>query len=398
MGYKMRQVNDFYIKLLRMNKLLYIPVFLSAVLSCSPAGNVAGERWTDEEAAEWYASHDWIAGCNFIPSYAINQLEMWQEDTFDPEAIDRELGWAEELGFNCMRVFLHHVLWETDREGFKDRIDRYLDISAGHGISTMFVFLDDCWNERYAPGKQPEPQHGVHNSGWVKDPGILYFGPCGSGCRYAEDTTAIVEVLEAYVKDIMTEFRDDDRILMWDLYNEPGGGQDPDRYWERSFPLLKSVFGWAREVDPSQPVTAGIWSAELGEMNVWQIKNSDIVTYHTYEGPEQHRHLIDTLKAYGRPMICTEYMARTQGSTFQTIMPILREENIGAINWGLVSGKTNTIFAWATPLEADEPEVWFHDILRQDGTPYSLEEADCIRSLTRYGKNSLKSGAQGLVE
>ena len=328
MEYKMRQVNDFYIKLLRMNKLLYIPVFLSAVLSCSPAGNVAGERWTDEEAAEWYASHDWIAGCNFIPSYAINQLEMWQEDTFDPEAIDRELGWAEELGFNCMRVFLHHVLWETDREGFN----------------------------------------------------------------------AIVEVLEAYVKDIMTEFRDDDRILMWDLYNEPGGGQDPDRYWERSFPLLKSVFGWAREVDPSQPVTAGIWSAELGEMNVWQIENSDIVTYHTYEGPEQHRHLIDTLKAYGRPMICTEYMARTQGSTFQTIMPILREENIGAINWGLVSGKTNTIFAWATPLEADEPEVWFHDILRQDGTPYSLEEADCIRSLTRYGKNSLKSGAQGLVE
>ena len=367
-----------------MNKLLYVPVLL-AVLSCASAGDGAGERWTAEEANEWYDSHRWIAGCNFIPSYAINQLEMWQENTFDADVIDRELGWAEELGFNCMRVFLHHLLWETDRDGFIDRIDRYLDISSGHGISTMFVFLDDCWNEKYAPGKQPEPQRGVHNSGWVKDPGILYFGPSGSGCRYAEDTTAIVRVLEAYVKDIMTVFRDDDRILMWDLYNEPGGGQDPDRYWERSFPLLKSVFGWAREVAPSQPLTAGIWSANLGEMNVWQIEHSDIITYHTYEGPGPHRHLIDTLRHYGRPMICTEYMARTQGSTFQSIMPMLREENIGAINWGLVAGKTNTVFAWATPLDADEPEIWFHDILRQDGTPYSREETDCIMALTGKG-------------
>lgn len=351
------------------------------LLSCSSVADRPGQRWTAEKASEWYAGHEWIAGCNFIPGYAVNQLEMWQEETFDPEAIDRELGWAEDLGFNCMRVFLHHVLWETDPEGFKERIDRYLDISDSHGISTMFVFLDDCWNESYAPGKQPEPQQGVHNSGWVKDPGILYFGPCGSGSEYAVDTTKIVSVLEDYVKDILETFRKDDRILAWDLYNEPGGGQDPDRYWERSFPLLKSIFGWAREVGPDQPLTAGIWNAALGKMNVWQIEHSDIITYHTYEGPGPHRHLIDTLRHYGRPMICTEYMARTQGSTFQSIMPILKREGVGAINWGLVAGKTNTIYAWATPLD-HEPEVWFHDILRSDGTPYSREETDCIKSFT----------------
>lgn len=369
-----------------MKKILYIILALSVLAGCCRTESHGG-RWSEDRAAKWYAEKGWVSGCDFIPSYAINQLEMWQEDTFDEEAIDRELGWAEELGFNCMRVFLHHLLWEEDRDGFIDRIDKYLEISSGHGISTMLVFLDDCWNESCALGRQPAPERGVHNSGWAKDPGILYFGPAGSGCRYASDTTAIVRTLEAYVKDVMTVFRNDRRVFAWDLYNEPGGGQDPDRYWERTFPLLKSIYGWAREVNPSQPITTGIWSPKLGEMNVWQIKNSDIITYHTYEPLESHRQLVDTLRKYNRPMICTEYMARTQNSTFESIMPMLKSENIGAINWGFVAGKTNTIFAWATPLDTDEPEVWFHDVLRKDGTPYSEEEVRVIKALN--GKESL---------
>jgi hypothetical protein len=280
-----------------------------------------------------------------------------------------------------MRVFLHHLAWEIDREGFKKRINRYLEIAASHGIFTMFVFLDDCWNESYAPGKQPEPKRGVHNSGWVKDPGCLYYGNT-AGEVAGTDVAAVDGLLKEYVQDIMSTFKDDSRIFAWDLYNEPGGGQGKNRYYNRSFPLLKKVFAWAREVDPSQPLTAGIWNKHLGEMNVWQIENSDILTYHTYESAQQHQCMIDTLKRYNRPMVCTEYMARTQGSTFQTIMPILKKENIGAINWGLVAGKTNTIFAWATPIDADEPEIWFHDIYRKNGTPYSDVEVDCIRLLT----------------
>lgn len=368
----------------------------TAAVLCGCCREHSGSRWTEEQAKEWYSSHEWISGCDYAPSYAVNQLEMWQKETFDPEVIDRELGWAEELGFNCMRVFLHHVLWETDSRGLKERMDKYLEISSSHGISTMFVFLDDCWNESYAAGVQPEPVKGVHNSGWVKDPGILYFGPCGSGCRYAADTAAVVKTLEAYVTDILKTFRDDRRILMWDLYNEPGGGQDPDRYWTRSFPLLKDVFSWARKVNPSQPLTAGVWSGKLGEMNVWQMEHSDIITYHTYESAEKHAAMLDTLKTYGRPMICTEYMARTEGSTFQTVMPMLRKENVGAINWGLVSGKTNTIFQWETmhsPCVTDEPEVWFHDILRRDGIPYSEEEISCIKEcngVSGSGSESVK--------
>lgn len=307
---------------------------------------------------------------------------MWQKETFDTATIDRELGWAEDLGFNCMRVFLHHLVWENDADGFKDRIDRYLAISDHHGISTMFVFFDDCWNDHYVAGPQPAPRKGIHNSGWVKDPGALYFGEYGAPQPFARDTAAIVKILRKYVTDIMTHFKDDRRILAWDLYNEPGGGQDPFRYARRSFPLLKDIFAWARAVNPSQPLTAGVWNPALEDMNSWQLQHSDVITYHTYQTPDKHQTVIDTLKPYGRPIICTEYMARTQGSTFQTIMPTLKKHGIGALNWGLVSGRTNTIFAWDTPLDMDEPPVWFHDILRRDGSPYDPEEVACIKSLT----------------
>lgn len=361
-----------------MKKILIILITIAA-FSCT---RVEGGRWSEEKAAQWQSERGWLSGCDYIPHYAINQLEMWQKETFDTSIIDKELGWAEDLGFNCMRVFLHHKLWEQDKEGFKSRINEYLNISYKHGIYTMFVFLDDCWNESCELGEQPEPLRGTHNSGWCKDPGILYFGPSDGPQAYASDTTAIVALLENYVKDVMTEFKDDERILAWDLYNEPGGGQDPYRYWERSFPLLKSIFGWAREVNPSQPITAGIWNSRLKEMNDWQIANSDIISYHTYEPYDSHKAVVDSLKPYNRPLICTEYMARTQGSTFESIMPMLREENVGAINWGFVAGKTNTIFAWATPLDMDEPPLWFHDILRPDGSPYCEKEIECIKGCT----------------
>ncbi|MDR1881332.1 MAG: glycoside hydrolase family 5 protein [Prevotella sp.] len=332
------------------------------------------EVWTKEQANEWYKQWGWFRGCNFIPSTAVNQLEMWQAETFDPATIDKELGWAEDIGMNCMRVYLHHVAWETDKAGFKKRMNAYLDIAGKHHISTIFVIFDDCWNPIYKAGKQPEPQPGVHNSGWLRDPGDLY---------YKGDTAKILPVLEAYVKDILTAFKDDKRIILWDLYNEPGGSNPYGMIGENSLPLLQKAFTWSRAVNPSQPLSAGVWTSQFPNLNNYQLENSDVITYHTYEPFDSHRQAIDTLEMYGRPMICTEYMARTRNSTFEAIMPLLKAENIGAINWGLVSGKTNTIFAWDTPMpDIAEPPVWFHDIFRKDGTPYSQEEIDVIKSLT----------------
>jgi endo-1,4-beta-mannosidase len=321
-----------------------------------------------EKAQAWAKNRPWYRGANFTPSTAINQLEMWQEKTFDPETMDRELGWAADIGFNCMRVYLHHVAWEVDKQGLKERMDKYLTIADKYGIVTIFVFFDDCWNPTYKAGKQPDPKPGVHNSGWVRDPGDLIF-----------TSENLMPLLEEYVKDVITTFKEDKRILVWDLYNEPGNNELENK----SLPLLKNVFAWAREVNPTQPLSVGVWNNELKELTHFQLENSDIITYHNYSDEVDHQAAIDTLKQYDRPMICTEYMARTRNSRFDNIMPMLKKENVGAINWGLVAGKTNTKYAWDTPIpDGSDPEVWFHEVFRPHGTPYSQEEVDLIKRLS----------------
>jgi hypothetical protein len=347
-------------------KILLVILFLNVATYYSHA---QAKRWTEKKAQEWYAKQGWLTGSNFQPSTAINQLEMFQKETFDPLTIDKELGWASSLGFNTMRVYLHHLLWTTDKNGFKKRLDEYLTISSKHGIKTLFVFFDDCWNDTYSPGKQPAPKPGIHNSGWVRDPGTMIY-----------DHPDTLIVLEQYVKDIITTFKNDERVLMWDLYNEPGNNNQ----FNKSLPLLKSVFQWAREVDPSQPLTAGVWkfNKAFTDLNEFQLANSDVITYHHYKYIDAHEDLVDSLLKNNRPLICTEYMARKNGSLFHTVLPMLKEKKVGAINWGFVAGKTNTIFAWNTPIPSgEEPELWFHDIFRQDGTPFSKEEVALIKKL-----------------
>ena len=323
-------------------------------------------RWNIEKANEWYNQQPWLRGCNFNPSTAINQLEMWQEESFDPKTIERELGWAKDIGMNCMRVYLHHVAWEIDNEGFKKRMDQYLSIADKKGIKTIFVFLDDCWNPTYKPGKQPDPKPGVHNSGWVKDPGLLLI-----------QRPELIKVLECYIKDVMTVFKHDNRILLWDLYNEPG------EYRIQSLILLKEVFKWAREINPDQPLSSAVFSNRYGELNKFQVENSDVITYHNYDNAKEHQAAIDTLRRYNRPLLCTEYMARRNNSLFSTIMPLLKRERIAAINWGLVAGKSNTKYAWDEPIpDGSEPKLWFHEIFRPDGRPYKQDEVDLIKSQT----------------
>ncbi len=347
-------------------------------------------RWQQERIEKWKAQTEWLVGANFIPSTAINQVEMWSSATFDPKTIDRELGYAKDLGFNCMRVYLHELVWENDREGFISRIHQYLDMSDKHGIKTLFVFFDDCWQADPYYGPQPEPFPGRHNSYWLQSPGIDKLE------RFPEDET-LQNTLKSYVQDVLTEFKNDQRIVGWDLYNEPGGWwRRPDntrgQVNELCAPLLKSVFEWAREIDPSQPLTSGVFRS----WGVWdplvkiQLENSDIVSFHHYEYPENLKNRINWLKdqAKGRPLLCTEYMARPN-STFQTDLPIMKENGVGAINWGLVSGKIQTIYPWATwddKTPREEPKVWFHDILRRNGKPFDKKEVTFIKEVTSQKK------------
>jgi len=347
-----------------------------------------GKVWTVGQAQEWYNKLPWLTGANYIPSNAINQLEMWQADTFDPIQIEKEFKWFRDLGFNTMRVYLHSLVWKQDAKGFKKRIDQFLTLTDKYDIKVAFVFFDDCWNSTVTIGKQPDPKPGVHNSGWLQDPGDP-----------AHQDETLFPFLKEYVQDILRTYAKDSRILFWDLYNEPGGngpgGQVPPK-GETSFPLLKAVFSWAREINPAQPLTSGIWNWNLYEMNAFVAANSDIITYHDYTGEVSHGQYIKSLKVLGKPLICTEYMARSRDSRFENILPLLKNEKVGAINWGFVAGKTNTIYEWGKVVaDGGEPDLWFHDILREDGTPYAIQETNLIRDLNNGNKGEVLRLAPG---
>ncbi len=159
-------------------------VLLTALVTSAMPGTARPDEpgpWPLERAAAWSREHPWLVGCNYIPSTAINQLEMWQADTFDPATIDRELGWAEGLGFNSVRVFLHDLLWEQDAPGFLGRMDRFLEIADRHRIGVVFVVFDAVWDPIPQLGEQRAPKPGLHNSGWVQSPGKrILSDPCAT--------------------------------------------------------------------------------------------------------------------------------------------------------------------------------------------------------------------------
>ena len=358
----------------------------SAVFAQAPSTS-SGEPWSKEKAQQWYAKVPWPVGSNFLPADAINQLEMWQASTFDPQEIDKELGWAEGLGMNTMRVFLHDLLWQQDEEGFKKRINIFLDICQKHGIRPIFVIFDSVWDPMPHLGKQHAPIPGVHNSGWVQSPGT----------KALEDPAQYYR-LERYVEGLMQAFGKDERILAWDIWNEPdneGGGnyqaEEPANKTQLVLALLPKAFAWARSQHPEQPLTSGVWHgnwsdpAKLEPMAKEQLDLSDITSFHDYEDAQQFRLRVKWLEQYGRPIICTEYMARPMKSTFFTILPIEKEYKVGAINWGFVEGKSQTNFPWDSwqhPYVNHPPRVWFHDIFYPDGKPYSKKEVAFIRKET----------------
>lgn len=346
-----------------MKKLSFILLLSFQILAAQES-----KIWTTKQAADWYAKQPFLMGANFLPSTAINQLEMWQKDSFDTATINRELSWAESLGFNTLRVFLHNLVWQNDSSGFKNRIDIFLKIASTHHIKPLFVFFDDCWNEAPVVGKQPDPKIGVHNSGWMQSPGK----------KIHNDSTQW-KSLEGYVKDILGRFKNDQRILLWDLYNEPANSN----YGLSSLPLLKNIFHWAWSIRPSQPLTVGVWFSEYPEINEFQLTHSDVISFHNYGDSNELKRAIDTLEKRGRPIICTEYMARKQNSLFITHLPIFKTHKIAAINWGFVSGKSNTIFPWGSKEGSPEPTIWFHDIYRKDGTPFNKAEIDFIKSINK---------------
>jgi hypothetical protein len=342
--------------------------------------------WTSSQANEWYSKQPYLVGANFLPSTAINELEMWQAETFDTATISKEFMWAASIGMNTMRIYLHDLAYKIDPKGFKKRMDIVLKIASRYGIKPLFVLFDSCWDPFPHAGKQHEPAPFLHNSGWVQSP----------GADILKDSTQHPK-LKQYVEDVVGTFAKDNRVLGWDVWNEPDntnnssyGRFEPYNKVELVHNLLKKVFVWARSKSPSQPLTSGIWVGNwsahdsLRPIEKTQIEESDVISFHNYDSAEEFEKRIKWLQRYNRPMLCTEYMSRGNGSTFQGSLPIAKKYNVAAINWGLVNGKMQTIYPWDSWSKRyyGEPDLWFHDIFRKDGTPYKQEEVDLIKQIT----------------
>jgi hypothetical protein len=354
-------------------------------------------RWSEAKANAWYEQQPWLVGANYVPSDAINQLEMFQAATWNPALNDKELGLAESVGMNTVRVFLQNQLWSQDPEGFKQCLDAFLAIAAKHHIRPMFVLFDSCWDPNPRLGPQHPPIPGVHNSGWVQSPG-----------RHGLSDPTYQPKLEAYVKGVVDAFADDPRVLAWDIWNEPdnlnagsyASVEDPDKVKHVDH-LLPLAFAWARSVHPMQPLTSGVWqgswdgsSSETATTKI-QLAESDVISFHNYGWPEEFEARIKELQPLHRPILCSEYMARGAGSTFDNDLPIAKRYHVAAINWGLVAGKTQTYLpwdSWQRPYVLAQPTVWFHEVFRADDTPYREHEADLLRQLSGRGTKETKAG------
>lgn len=353
--------------------LLGIWLFLLFPSVSSVYAQQAAERWSEQKIWNWYNKQPWYCGFNYIPAYAINYTAMWDKTTFDPVAIDKELALAQGLGMNCLRAVLQYAVYEDDPEYFLNTLDKFMAICDEHKIKFMPALFDDCmFGIEHDPkvGKQPEPLEGWYAWAWSPSPGHSMVIDSNSHPK-----------IEKYVKAVIGRFKNDPRIFIWDLYNEPTNGG----LGSTSFPLLKKVIRWAREVNPSQPITVDVWNQNK-RLNDIAIPASDIISFHNYGNKNDLIKHIQELKQYKRPLINTEWMNRPAGSIIADNLPVFFNEKVGCMLWGLVNGKTQTHLPWGHRPPDPPPVIWQHDLYKGDFSPYDQKELDLLKAYLKRSK------------
>lgn len=336
--------------------------------------------------ADWYAHQPWIIGANYIQSNTVNQTEMWQAETFDGDRIDMELGWAEGLGINTIRVTLSDLVWERDSGGMQKRIDRLLKIADKHKMRVIFVLFDSSGDPYPEPGHQRQPKPGVRNSLWAQVP----------GAKGLTDPKQLNDALN-YAEEVVAIFSIDKRVLAWDVWNEPDNTNKatyPNSELPNKIAIVESVlpklFQYVRAGQPTQPVTSGLWhgdwssEATLTPIEKLQIQLSDFVSFQNYDGPEEFEKRVKWLQAYKRPVICTGFLARNQGSSVEAILPIALKYDVGALVGDLVQGKTQRWLpwdSWQKPYVDREPSIWTQDLFHTTGPLYRQKDADVIKQM-----------------
>jgi hypothetical protein len=329
-------------------------------------------RWSEAEAWEWYWTAGLQQGFNYVPRNCVNTTEQWQSETFDATEINWELGIARSLGYTSVRVFLQFLIWEHDPAGFERRFDTFLSIAAGRGLSTVPVIFDDCRFSGRDPFLGPQDKLGnpPANRSWTPSPGHALVTD-------ARRRPALAE----YVENLTGKHRRDHRILMWDLYNEPGNSGMGDAV----LPLLDETFDVARQTGPTQPLTAGAYRGGGNHQDAIDTRCaelSDVISFHAYNPESELVKQTGFLLEHRRPLLCTEWMARPhpQESRIETHLEVFRRFGVSYYNWGLVNGRTRTQYPWNAEEGSPEPEEWFHDIARHDGSPYRSDEWYALRA------------------
>ena len=335
-------------------------------IPATPGQPVVHNRWDNRRTWLWYENIGIVKGVNYVPRNAVNSTEMWMEDSFDPEVIGEEIGWAQDAGYTTLRVQLQYAVWKEDPAGFLDRVNKFLELAEDHDLQVVPVLFDGRNFAQADPvvGPQPEPVPGAYNARWTPSPGE----------SAVKDRSAWPD-LERYVKDVIGTFKRDDRVVYWDLYNRAGD----DELWETALPLMDQTFNWAREVDPQQPLAMAAWTRYESAMTTRMLERSDIITFQSFESAGQVEALLLLLARYDRPIICSDWLMRQRGNTFENLLPLFSVNHVGWFNQGLVNGKTQGWIQQEKFRSDTQPDLWQHDVFKPDGAAYDEEEIKLVQ-------------------
>lgn len=360
------------------------------------------EKWSKEKIWEWHRSQPWLRGCNFMGSDCCNRVDQWQEYGFEErfKTVGEELALASSVGYNSIRIILQFEVWDQEHDGFMQRLERYIALAHKNGISTMVCFGNDCTvpkESEAAPKMGPQRVDVGYHGGRKKSPHGVLTGPGYS----ILDEPELAERFCDMVREIINKYADDSRVVVWDLFNEPGGGKRESR----SLPHMIRFFEIAREIDPIQPLTACAWDMQalcagrLSEIETAAFELSDIISFHCYGAYEEMIHVIDILKTtYGRPMLCTEWLHRLLHNDVESIYPLFYLEEIGCYNWGFVAGKYQTYepwdSLWARYEQGGGKDIdftkWQHDLFRPSFRPYDPKEIELIKRFNHYADEKIR--------
>lgn len=294
-----------------------------------------------------------VRGANYVPSSAVNDCQFWEE--YDEPTIERELGFAEQLGLNSVRVFLQYLVFEADPVAALAKFDAFCSAASRHGMSVLPVLFDDCFGPEPALAPYPLPVEGLHNSLWCSSPGRRRMN-----LDYRPH-------LRTYVETFIGPFRGDARVIAWEIYNEPSA--EPP-----TIALMQDAFEWARQLGPTQPLTA-CWAGTF---------LSDVVNVHLYTSPQKQRaevdRILESALSLGKPVLVTEFLGRPGRGTLAETLPLLADHDLGWYFWELMIGKTQVHLPWIQDEATHPTGVAYQGVLYPDGRPYAQEEIDLIRT------------------